>query len=318
MQQTILLGESPFSVKALAELSRRGRVIPFLSVKQFINNLPKADVILSALNVKLDKPLLDRAQKLKLIGSRTTQLRYIDLDECNRRKIRIINIKSSSPILKKTPSTAEETVGLIFALIRKLPWAFDSIKKEKWERMEHCGTELSGKTVGLIGFGRLGKMVSIYCRAFGAKVITHDPYLNGTDLRHCRVRKIGLNELLKTADIVSVHAIYNDSTYQLLSRKHFQQMKKSAYFINTARGEITDEKALLEALRKKWISGAAIDTLAHESPDGAHLKNNPLVNYAKKNENLIIVPHLGGTTKEAIERTQLYISDLVIREMKKQ
>lgn len=317
MKKNILLGEKEFNGKALNRLNRYGKVIPFTSREQFIRNLPTADVILNGLDMKLDKYLISKAYKLKIIGSRTTQLRYIDLDECRRRKIKVIHIKTSSAVLRKTPSTAEETMALIFALIRKIPWAFDSIKREEWQRMRYCGTELAGKTIGLIGFGRLGRMVARYCNAFRTNVIAHDPSAPSGEMRKYKVKKVKLNDLLKMADIVSVHATYDQHTYQLLSKEHFQRMKRGAYFINTARGEITDERALLQALREKWLAGAAVDTLADESPDGDHLKRNPLINYARKNENLIIVPHLGGTTIEAIERTQLYITDLVIKEMQK-
>lgn len=316
MKRTILLGEQNFNGVALRLLKRYGTVIPFGSKTEFLKNLSNADVLINALDIKLTKDLIVKAPKLKLIGSRTTQLRYIDLAECKKRNIKVINIQTDSPVLCKTPSTAEETMALIFALTRKLPWAFDSIKRQRWERMKYCGTELAGKTVGLIGFGRLGRMVGSYCQAFGTKVVAYDPYVTSPQMKKYKVKKLGLFYLLKIADIVSVHTIYNDHTYQLLTKKHFQRMKRGAYFINTARGEITDEVALLAALQNKWIAGAAVDTLAHESPDGYHLKNNALIRYAKENENLLIVPHLGGTTKEAIKRTQLYITKLVLGEMK--
>ena len=252
--KTILLGEKKFSPKAIHKLAAYGKIIEFKSLKCFVKILPKADVIITALDINLDKSLLSKANKLKLIGSRTTQLRYIDLEECKKRKIKVINIKSNSPVLKKTPSSAEETIGLIFSIIRKFPSAFDSIKLEKWQRMEHCGTELYGKTVGLIGFGRLGKMVAHYCKAFSTKIIAYDPYIDTQQMRKYGVKKVSLGYLLKNSHIISLHSIYDDSTYQLLKEEHFKKMKKDAYFINTARGEITDERALLHALQNKWIA----------------------------------------------------------------
>ena len=313
----ILLGEKSFSSKAIRKLTNYGEIIEYKSKKHFMKRLPEADIIITALDIKLNKHLLSKAHKLKLIGSRTTQLRYIDLVECEKRKIKVINIKSNSAVLKKTPSTAEETMGLIFCVIRKFPSAFDSIKREKWQRMEHCGTELHGKRIGIIGFGRLGKMVAHYCNAFSTKVIAYDPNVDTLKMSKYRVEKVDLDYLLRSSDIISVHAIYDESTYRFLNEEHFRKMKKDAYFINTSRGEITDEDALLSALEKKCIAGAAIDTLAEESPDGRHLKNNKLIEYARNNDNLIIVPHLGGTTREAIEKTQVYITNLVIKEVKK-
>jgi D-3-phosphoglycerate dehydrogenase len=290
-------------------------VVPFGSERQFRRNLPLADIILTALDLRLDKALLDRCPRLKLIGSRTTQLRYIDLAECARRRIRVVNIKASSTVLRQTPSTAEETIALMLTLLRRIPWAFDSIKARKWMRLEYCGIELAEKKVGLIGFGRLGRMVARYCLAFNANVIAYDPYVSATEMRQSGATKTTLDRLLRTADIVSLHAVYNERTYRFLTAKHFRSMKQGSFFINTARGEMTDEGALLRALRHGPIAGAAVDTLANESPDGKHLKRNPLVEWAREHENLIIVPHIGGTTVEAIERTQLHIADLVIREL---
>lgn len=142
------------------------------------------------------------------------------------------------------------------------------------------------------------------------KVIAFDPFVSKEKMARQAVQKVGLETLLKTSDIVSLHCIYDKSTEKMLGRKHFKLMKPSAVFINTARGEITDERALLEALKKKWIAGAAVDTLSGETPDGSHLQDNPMVAYARNHENLIIVPHLGGATVEATEKTQVYIAEL--------
>lgn len=313
----ILLAEKIFSLKAKKILSQKGRVLDFISRRAFLRNLPKADVLVNALEVKLDRNILEKADRLRLIGSRTTQLRYINLGVCKERGIKVINIKANSAVLRMTPSTAEETMALIFALLRRIPWAFDSIKKGRWERKKYEGRELFGKTIGLIGFGRLGRMVAKYGRAFGAGIVAYDPYVGKRAMGLFGVKKMSLISLLRKSDVISLHSIYNDSTFGLLKQEHFKRMRPDAIFINTARGEITDEAALLMALKKGWIAGAAIDTLAGETPNGSHLKGNVLVEYARKNKNLIIVPHLGGATKEATERTQIYISELVVKELKK-
>lgn len=313
----ILIAEKQFSESAKKVLAKAGKVVDFGALKEFYKNLPKADAVVTGLEIKFYKPILDKAKNLKVIGSRTTQLRYLDLEECKNRGIRVVNIKAESPVLQKTPSTAEETMALIMTLLRKLPWAFESLKKGIWDRKKYSGRELAGKTIGLIGFGRLGKMVSGYSKAFGMRVLAYDPFVAATEMKKLGAEKSSLNDLLKDSDIVSLHCIYSDSTFGMLKGDHFRKMKPEAVFINTARGEITDERALLQALQKKWIAGAAIDTLANESPDGAHLKNNPLVKYSIKNDNLIIVPHLGGSTDEATEKTQVYISELVVKELKK-
>lgn len=317
MLYNILIAEKDFSRKAKNILAKCGDVFDFVSINEFYKNLPLADAVITGLEMEFSKEIISLAKKLKLIGSRTTQLRYLDLGECSRKNIKVINIKADSPVLKKTFSTAEEAFALILSLLRNIPYAFDSIKREEWDRKKYAGIELYGKTLGLIGFGRLGKMVAKYGHAFGMKILAHDPFVGASEMGKNYTRKLGLSELLRKSDIVSLHSIYNDSTFGMIREKHFKLMKPTSVFINTARGEITNEKHLLKALKNKWIYGAALDTLSNESPDGSHLLKNPLVEYARKNDNLIIVPHLGGSTKEANERTQVYISKLVLKEIKK-
>ena len=313
----ILIAEREFSKAAQKLLRNYGVVIDFNSKLKFFSSLPEAEILITGLELQIDKKRLDKASNLKLIASRTTQLRHIDLAEARRRKIKIINIKGNSKVLKQIPSTAEETMALLFSLVRKIPWAFDSIKGFKWEREKYGGNELQGKNLGIIGFGRLGRKVSHYGKAFGLKIMAYDPFVTNKVMRHFGVTKVDLNRLLKMADIVSLHSVYSDDTRGMIQEKHFRIMKPTAVFINTARGEITNEKALLKALKNKWITGAALDTLAGEVPSGAHLRANPLVAYAKKSENLIIVPHLGGATKEATEKTQYYIAQLAIDYIRK-
>lgn len=314
---SILLAEQTFSPSAKKILASAGQVIDFGNRTQFLKYLPQADAVLTGLEVMFDAPLLDRATNIKLIASRTTQLRYLDLEETKRRGIKVINIKGNSPILRRITSTAEEAFALLLALIRKTPWAFDSIKQGKWARSRCVGSELSGKTFGAIGFGRLGTMVSRYAHAFAMRVIAYDPSVPRDKMARHGVKKVSLEVLLRESDAVSLHCVYNDQTANMLGLKDFRMMRRAAVFINTARGEIIDERALLRALREGWIAGAAVDTMRDEVPSGSHLKKNPLVEYARHNENLIIVPRLGGATREATERTQVYIAKLATHWIKR-
>lgn len=307
---TALVAERDFDPAALRALASVFRVLPH---DARASHLAEADVLVTALELRLDKPVLDRARRLRLIGSRTTQLRHIDLDECRRRGIGVVNIKADSPVLRKTTSTAEEAMALLLTLVRRLPWAFDSIKARRWERKRFGGHELSGKTLGVIGFGRLGRLMTRYARAFGMQVVATDPFVAAAEIRRRGARKVTLEALLRGSDCVSLHSIYDASTYRMLRARHFRMMQRHAVFVNTARGEITDEAALLAALEGGWIAGAALDTLSGETPDGSHVRGHPLVAYAAAHDNLIIVPHLGGATIEATTRTQRHIVDLVIR-----
>ncbi|MDX6516110.1 MAG: D-3-phosphoglycerate dehydrogenase / 2-oxoglutarate reductase, partial [Gaiellaceae bacterium] len=268
------------------------------------------------LELRLDAAFLNRAPCLRAIATRTSQLRHIDLDLARERNIEVLRIDPAAPLLRATSSTAEETWALLLALVRNIPWAFDSVKAGRWERARYGGHELQGKTLGLVGFGRLGRMVARYGTAFDMRVLATDPKLApGTTVDG--VVAATLEELLAESDAVSLQCTYSEATRGLLGEAHFARMKPSALFVNTARGEITDEHALLRALEEGRIAGAAIDTLAGEGPDGEHLAGNALVEYARSHENLIVVPHLGGATVEATERTQLFISRELIAFLKR-
>jgi D-3-phosphoglycerate dehydrogenase len=211
-------------------------------------------------------------------------------------------------VLQETTSTAEEAWALLLALARNVPWAFDSLKAGRWERRRYGGHELRGKTLGLVGFGRLGRMVARYGTAFEMRVLAHDPYVAEDEMREHGVEPVSLEALLRDADAISIHCTYSTETEGLVGERELATVKPGALLVNTARGEITDEGAVLAALEDGRLGGAAIDTLAGERADGGHLAGNPLVEYARTHENLIVVPHLGGATIEATERTQVYIS----------
>jgi D-3-phosphoglycerate dehydrogenase / 2-oxoglutarate reductase len=298
---TILLAEPHFSREALALLDTVGEVVPF---ERFDAELPRADAIVAGLELRLDRSVLDRAQSLSVIATRTTQLRHIDVDEAARRGIVVLRIEPDDPVLQATTSTAEEAFALVLALVRNVPWAFDAVRRGRWDRIRYGGHELNGKTIGLVGYGRLGRMVAGYARAFGMDVLAHDPHVEVED-----ARSVSLHELLRHADVVSIHCTFDEQTRGLIGAGELALMRRGAVLVNTSRGEIVDEVALLGALEQGRLAGAAVDTLAGEEPDGSHLADHPLVRYARTHENLIVLPHLGGATVDATERTQLRISE---------
>jgi D-3-phosphoglycerate dehydrogenase / 2-oxoglutarate reductase len=305
---TILVGESQFAPSARAVLERAGDVLDFGTIADFTERLPRADAVVVGLELHLRGELLARAERLRVIASRTSQLRHLDALEAERRGIEILSIEADAPPLRETSSTAEETMALLLALVRNIPWAFDSVKGERWERFRYGGTELRGKTIGLIGFGRLGRMVARYAAAFEMRVLAYDPHVEDGVLVQHGVEPATLEHLLGESDVVSLHCTWSDETRGLIGAHELNSMKSGAVLLNTARGEITDEEAMLDALESGTLAGAAIDTLAGEQPGGEHLIGNPLVAYARTHENLIVLPHLGGATSEGTERTQVYIS----------
>lgn len=306
MKLTTLITEpKDYSEKALSVYKSLGDVV--------FGETPnkEADIIVLRLAYKIDASWLDKMPNLKVIATPTTGLNHVDVAEAKKRGVKIISLRGRTSFLKYIPSTAEKTMALLMASVRKLPWAFDHVRGGGWDRNLFKGNQLLGKTLGILGFGRLGKIVAKYAKVFGMKVIACDPHLAPKVFTRYGVKRVDMENLFKKSDIISVHASLTDETTNLIREKHFRLMKPNVHLINTARGEIIDEKALLKALKNKWLAGAALDVLWDERGDGAHLKNNPLIEYAKANNNLLIVPHLGGATYEAMAVTEDFIAELV-------
>ena len=310
---TLITEPKDYSKKALAVYRSLGQVYFLFEI-----NRSKLSCILSEVNVLViriatgvDKHFIDQISNLKIIATSTTGLNHIDVDYAKSKGIKIISLRGRKSFLRKVPSTAEETMALMMSLIRNIPWAFDDVKLGNWKGNDWRGHQLLGKTIGLLGFGRLGRIVARYAKAFNMKVLACDPNISGAFMKSRGVVKVDMENLFKMSDVVSLHVLLTDDTYNLVREKHLRSMKSTAYLINTARAELIEKGALEKALAQKWIVGAAVDVMWDEKGDASHLKNNPLLDYAKKNKNLIILPHIGGATFEAMEVTQDYIAELV-------
>lgn len=307
MLKILITEPKGYSKKAIEILKSIGKVIFLNKKEEFEKDLPDIDILVIKLGFQINSSIIDKAHKLKLIATSTTGLNHINVDYAASKGIKVLSLRGETDFLKNIPSTAEHTFALILALIRKIPWAFDSVKKEKWERENYFGNEIFGKTLGILGYGRLGKIVAKYAQCFGLHILAHDPYVPSKKLVKDVIPK-SFENLFRESDIISVHVLLTPETENLVKEKHFKMMKPTSIFINTSRGEIIDENALLKALKEKWIFGAAIDVMKDEKPDGSHLINNPLLEYVRNHNNLIIIPHLGGATYEAMQKTEEFLS----------
>jgi D-3-phosphoglycerate dehydrogenase len=232
-------------------------------------------------------------------------LNHIDLEEASRRGIRVLSLRGETEFLKTVHATAEHTVGLVLALVRHIPEARAHVVSGGWIRDRFRGSELSGKTAGVIGYGRLGRIVARMLLAFEMRVLASDPHVWTTDVDP-GVEIVPLNDLLRQSDIVTLHVNLYAETSGFFGGDHFSRMKHGAWFINTARGELVDEAALLQALQEGRLSGAAVDVLSEERSTG--MGSHPLVQYARQHENLLVTPHIGGCTSESMDKTELYMA----------
>jgi D-3-phosphoglycerate dehydrogenase len=263
-----------------------------------------ATVLWVRLRHLIDAEVFDAAPKLRCIVTPTTGLNHIDADVAAAHAIPILSLFGATEFLRNVRATAEHTLALILALLRHLPAAAAHTASGSWARDSFRGTELYGKTVGLVGYGRIGRIVARYLRAFDCNVLATDPALSPSDVDD-GTALVSLTELLQRADIVSIHASYSPASHAFFGSAEINAMRAGACLINTARGELIDSDALLISLRSGRMAGAALDVLAHET--SVTRREHPLILYARTHENLILTPHIGGCTVESMEKTERYM-----------
>jgi D-3-phosphoglycerate dehydrogenase len=281
-------------------------VLADLDRPALLSAVADADVLWVRLRHVIDSQILAAAPRLKIIVTPTTGLNHIDVAGATQRGITILSLRGETRFLEDVRATAEHTVALMLALLRRLPAALLHVRDGGWNRDLFKGHELYGKTVGIVGYGRLGKIVARYLRVFDANVLVSDTGAN-VDAAEVGIRMAPIDLLLQEADLVTLHVNLNEETRGFYGQSHFAAMKRGAWFINTSRGEVVDECALLDALTSRHLSGAALDVLCHEHSDG--MGDHPLVVYARANDNLIITPHIGGCTAESMQKTELFLAE---------
>jgi D-3-phosphoglycerate dehydrogenase / 2-oxoglutarate reductase len=190
-----------------------------------------------------------------------------------------------------------------------MPAAVTHVRDGGWDRDRFKGRELHAKTVGVIGYGRLGRIVARYLSVFDTRVLAADPHVQAEALEP-GVTLVALSDLLQQADLVTLHVNLCEQTHQFFGKEAFAIMKSGAWFVNTSRGELVDEQALLVALQSGRLAGAALDVLGAESAAG--MGEHPLVAYAREHDNLIITPHIGGCTVESMEKTECLLAERLL------
>ncbi len=315
MSMVVILESDGYSAEAFDIYRRLGSVVvgPWDEARLELE-LMEAEVLVIRLG-KIDAAFLRKAPRLRMIASPTTGLDHIDLGEAERRGIRIVSLKGRRDITEKIYATSEHTVALMLALLRKLSAAHHHVTEVGgWERERFIGREISGKIVGIVGCGRLGSRVASILQSLGATVIAADPLLTSEQVPQ-DVELLSLEALLPKADIVSAHVSLTPETEGMFGASAFALMKDGAHFVNTSRGQMVDESALLRALESGRLAGAALDVMRGEDGNGSHLLSNPLREYAKTHDNLLLTPHIGGATRESMASTEIAIAEEVVKQM---
>ena len=300
-----------FSKEVIALLNKKfDLTITRLTPQELESVFCRYDIFWFRLGFEIDKSLIEQpSRRVKYIVTPVTGLNHIDTEACEKHGVKVISLKGEIEFLKEVRATAEHTLLLSLALLRKLIPAASSTMNGEWDREPFKGCEIYNKTVGIIGYGRLGKIVSSYFRAMGAKILIYDRYSSEEMERSSEF--VNLEFLLKKSDIVSLHINYSPENKNFFCSKYFSMMKSSAVFINTSRGQMVDSFALKNALISGEISGAALDVISDEY----NLKNSTEFEMLKDSENinLIITPHIGGNTWESFDKTEKFVYNKLLR-----
>ena len=261
-------------------------VIKGLTPETLAQHISGYDGLIVRSSVKVTRAVLAAAGRLKVIGRAGVGIDNIDVSAASMRGIIVMNTPGAN-----TMATAEHTMALLLALCRHVPQAQASLKEGRWERKNFMGVQLYRKTMGIIGMGRIGARVALRCQAFGMEVLTYDPYLSDEVAHELKVEPVDLVELYARSDFIALHTALTADTEKMINAEAIAHMKKGVRLINTARGALIDEAALIEGLRSGKIVGVALDVFAQEplSPD------SPLLAL----DNVIMTPHLAASTVEA-------------------
>jgi D-3-phosphoglycerate dehydrogenase len=263
------------------------------------------DILIVRLAHPIDREVLERAARLKVIVTATTGLDHIDIAYAETKSIAVLSLRGETAFLRGIPATAEHTWALLLALTRHIPAAFQSVKAGEWQRDRFKGHDLAGRTLGILGLGRIGGMVARYGQAFGMRVIAFDPYrrewLAGVE------RAASRDELLRQSQVLSVHVPLNAETTNLLGAAELAQLPPGALLVNTARGQVLDEAALIASLASGHLGGAALDVICNERSGGP--AGSDILRYARAHDNLLVTPHIGGATFESMAATEVFMAN---------
>ena len=285
------------SARGLALLREPGWDVVQPEAASLASALADADALIVRSATRVTEAVLDAAPLLQVVGRAGVGVDNIDLDAATRRGVLVMNTPGGNAV-----SVAEHTLALLLALARCVPQLDAGIRAGRWEKTAARGIELRGKTLGLIGLGRVAVEVARRARAFDLVVLAHDPYISDEVARDAGAELVSMDELLSRSDFVSLHAALSPSSERLLNAGSIARMKIGARLINTARGELVDETALAEALRSGRLAGAAVDVFAEEPPRQSALLGLPTV---------IATPHVAGSTEEAQEEVGTLIAQQV-------
>ena len=276
---------------------------PGLKGAELLKAVAESDALITRRGTPVTAELVNAGTRLRIVGRAGVGLDNVDVDACTARGILVINAPTANIM-----SATEHTMAMLLALCRNIPEAHASVKRGEWTRSKFMGFELDGKTLGVIGLGRIGSRVTARARTFGMRVIAYDPYIAPSVFDKAGAQAVSLDDLLTRADIITVHTPLDDETRGMIGAAQFAKMKDGVIVLNIARGGIYQEEALAEALKSGKVAGAAIDVYESEPPG----KDHPIVS----SPNVILSPHIGANTIEAQDRVAVTTAEMVVEALR--
>lgn len=270
-----------------------------LSQDDLIQQIPEAHALIIRSGVKITPDVLKAATNLKAIARAGVGVDNIDLDAATAHNVVVMNTPGGNTI-----STAEHTFGLMLALARQTVPGHTSLAAGRWDRKKFLGVELKGKTLGVLGFGRIGQAVAVRAQAFGMSVIAYDPYVPETVFQAMNVTQVMLNDLYAQSDFITLHALVTEETRHMINATAIGKMKQGVRIVNAARGGLIDDPDLAEGIQSGKVAGAALDVYDPEPPP----EGNPLIGL----EHVIHTPHLAASTIDAQITVAVEAAELIV------
>ena len=275
---------------------------PSVSYKELSEMIEDAEGLVVTTRIKIDKPFLDKAHNLKWIGRLGSGMELIDEQYAKEKNIRCISTPEGN-----RNAVGEHTLGLALNLLHNISRSFDEVKGSKWLRRENTGTELSGKTVGIIGFGNTGNAFARLLQPFGVKVLAYDKYKK--DFGNDFINEAGIEQIQAEANVISLHLPLTPETRHFAGKGFFSALQQKPCFITTCRGGVTDTAALIKAVQTGEVSAAALDVLENERLDQYNDEEKEQLHFLTTHPNVIITPHIAGYTHEAFQKMALALLD---------
>lgn len=309
MERPLILVLEPFDTESHSLLEaaggevRLGRKDRAYTEPELIREVALASAIVITSRDKITRNVIESAQHLKIIAKCGAKPSNVDLDAATEHGIAVTWTPGSNPV-----SVAEHALTLMLLLLKKVIPTMTALKEGEWRKESVKASELAGKTVGIVGLGQAGYQLAQLLRHFSCRVLYFDPYVPEERGREVNAEPVDLNYLLEVSDLVSLHCQLSDETRHMIDEQQLRRMKTTAYLVNTARGPLVNEQALIRALREGWIAGAGLDVFEEEPA----MCTNPLFALP----NVVVTPHMAGWTHEALRREACWAAEEVIRVLK--